>query len=139
MSDLAVVQQMMDRVSRNDLERALDLLGEDVTLTVLRPGHDSDGFQQLAGKEAVRAYFVDLAGIVSFWQLRFFNQESRILVLGRERFTTGGGLEAATDFALVCQLRGELVSEILLVEDLTMVLSGEAGVVEARSYSKRAS
>jgi hypothetical protein len=129
MSDLTLVQRVMDHVLIQDLEPVLGLFGHQVALTVLRPGSGTGSFEQLSGKQAICDYFARLGGIVTFWQLRFFDQDNHVLVLGRERYTTTRGIESATDFAVVCQIRQGVIAEILIVEDLTLLLAGRAGTL----------
>lgn len=129
MSDLTLVRRVMDHVLLEDLEPVLGLFADQVDLTVLRPGSGTGSFERLTGKQAICDYFVRLGGIVTFWQLRFFEQEKHVLVLGQERYTTTGGMESASDFALICQIRAGLIAEILIAEDLTLVLGGRAGTL----------
>jgi ketosteroid isomerase-like protein len=124
MNDLTLVRHVMDHVVSEDLDSVLDLVAQDVSLTVLRPGVGPGTFEQRSGKEAFFEYFAVLGGIVRFWQLRFFDQERRVLVLGQERYMTTVGIESATEFALVCQVRNGGIAEILIVEDLTLLLAG---------------
>jgi ketosteroid isomerase-like protein len=127
MNDLTLVRRVMDHVVIEDLGPVLGLFGDEVALTVLRPGSGSGSFEQLSGKQAVCDYFARLGGIVTFWQVRFFEQENQVLVLGQERYATTGGIESATDFALVCQIREGVITELLIVEDLTLLLAGRTG------------
>jgi hypothetical protein len=129
MSDLMLVRRVMDHVLIEDLEPVLDLLSDEVAVNVLRPGGGPGSFEQLSGKQAIHHYFERLGGIVTFWRLRFFDQESHVLVLGQERYTTTGGMESATDFALVFQIREGVITELLIVEDLTLLLAGRAGTL----------
>jgi ketosteroid isomerase-like protein len=127
MSDLTLVRRVMDHVLIEDLGPVLGLFGDEVALTVLRPGSGSGSFEQLSGKQAVCDYFARLGGIVTFWQMRFFDQQNHVLVLGQERYTTTRGMESATDFAMVWQIRDGVITELLIVEDLTILLAGRAG------------
>jgi ketosteroid isomerase-like protein len=127
MSDLTLVRRVMDHVLIENLEPVLGLFSDEVALTVIRPGGGFGSFEQLSGKQAIYDYFERLAGIVTFWQVRFFDQVSHVLVLGQERYTTTRGMESATDFALVCHTREGVITELLMVEDLTVLLSGRTG------------
>ena len=118
MSDMALVQQVVDRILIQDLEPALDLVAEDVELMLVTPELSSDSPAVYRGTEAGRDYIGAQGGIVTFWQVRFVADGDQVLVLGRERYTTNAGLESDSDFVLVCQVREGVIVRIVLVEDL---------------------
>jgi hypothetical protein len=117
MNGMETVERMMDRILVQELEAALHLIAHDVELVVL-PSEQSSTAQTRRGKEAVQDYFGALGGIVTFWQVRLAPEGERVLVLGRESYTTNAGLESDTEFMLVCELRDGLVNRIVVIENL---------------------
>src|SRR5918995_1059395 len=117
MSNIAVVQRLMDRILVQDFDRALSVLAKDVELTVL-PAPASSGWAEIRrGRQAVREYFSRLGGIVTFWQVRFVAHGDQVLVPGREQYVTRCGLTSDSDFMLSCQVRDGKVARIVVVED----------------------
>jgi len=117
MSNIALVQRMVDRILIQDLESALDLIAEGVELMVL-PDFGAARPEIRWGREAPRDYFGALGGIVTFWQVRLIPDGDQVLVWGKESYTTNGGIEAGSDFILGFQVRAGQIERILMVEDL---------------------
>jgi hypothetical protein len=129
MNNIAVVKAVVDGILLEDLESRLHLMATDVALRVRIAGRVPFCFEDL-GTEAVIDYFEALGGIVTFWQVGFFEDGDQVLVLGNESFTTDGGLQGGTDFALVFSLRSGLITEVLVVEDLSTFLREGADQLE---------
>jgi ketosteroid isomerase-like protein len=117
MNNMAVVDQVMDRILAQDLGSALHLMSADVELTLL-PSESSEAAEMLRGREAVRGYFEALGAIITFWEVQLVPEGDQVLVLGRERYVTDRGLESDAEFMLVYQLRGGVVGRIVVVESL---------------------
>jgi ketosteroid isomerase-like protein len=118
MSNVALVQRMVDRILIQDLEPALDLIAEQVELMVLPPELGAAAPEIHRGRYAVRDYFESLGGIVTFWQVRLVSDGDQVLVWGKESYTTNGGMESESEFVLVCQVGAGVIERILVVEDL---------------------
>jgi ketosteroid isomerase-like protein len=131
MSNIAVVQRLMDRILVEDLDRALSLLSDDVEITILPPASSSASAEIRRGRQAVRDYFGALGGIVTFWQLRFVQNGDRVLVPGKERYVTLCGLESENDFMLACEVRYGRVIRIVVVEDVAATLRGTGALKPA--------
>jgi ketosteroid isomerase-like protein len=131
MSNIAVVQRLMDRILVEDVDRALSLLSEHVELMVLPSPSSSASAEIRRGRQAVGDYFGALGGIVTFWQLRFVVNGDQILVPGKERYVTQCGLESESDFVLACEVRGGYVSRIVVVEDVAATLGGTGALERA--------
>jgi ketosteroid isomerase-like protein len=118
LDNLALVKGILDRMlPSGDLRPLLDGLAEDVVFTVTTPD-DGPGAYLGAGKAAVLDYFENLAYLFDFWRVTYSSSGARVLVRGEESFTLQpSGLEAHGEFALVFDLRGGLITRLLVVED----------------------
>jgi ketosteroid isomerase-like protein len=125
MSDIRMVQQLMDRILVQDLDEAVRLLSEDVELTALPSPASSATAEIRQGRAAVRDYFEVLGGIVTFWQVRVCAYADRVLVPGRERYILRCGLESDNEFMLVCQVRKGRIAGIVVIEDVAAMLRGK--------------
>jgi ketosteroid isomerase-like protein len=132
MSNIAVVKTVVHRILVEDLESSLDLIAEDVVLRVGIAGRLPFCFED-RGRQAVVDYFTALGGIVTFWQVGFFDEGTQVLVLGNESFTLDCGIQAKSDFALVFGVRDGLIAELLIVEDLSAFLRDGADRLELQS------
>jgi ketosteroid isomerase-like protein len=117
MDNTAIVERVVARILAQDLESGLDLFTDDVAFMVASPGRGSPCVYAV-GREPVIHYFEALGGIVTFWQVSFFLEGERVLVLGRESYTMNAGLEAASDFGLVFDLRDGRITGLLVIEGL---------------------
>lgn len=131
MTDITVVQRMMDRILAEDLERALDWMARDIELTALPVEPSSEAQEVLRGRRAVGDYFGALGGIVTFWQVRYIADGDEVLVPVRECYVTNSGLQSDSEFLLVCEVRNGQVARILVAEDLITTLSQRAEYAEA--------
>jgi ketosteroid isomerase-like protein len=118
MNNIAAVERVLDRVLMQDVESVLDLVDERVELMVLSPQRGHAPPEIVRGRRAVTEYFERQGGIAAFWNLWLEADEDRVLVFGRESYTTTCELEAESDFALVFELRKGVIVRILAVEDL---------------------
>ena len=111
MSNVALVTRAVEGIVRQDLRPLRELTAEAATLRVAGEG-------ERRGREAVAGYFASLGGIVTFWDVRVRERGTRVEVLGRERFTTTGGITGETDFALLFDVHDGAITGLRVVEDL---------------------
>lgn len=131
MNNIAVVEHLVDRILVQDLERALELVAEDVELVVLPPDPGAGSPEIEWGRQVLRDYFGALGGIVTFWQVRLVADGDQVLVLGREHYVTTSGLESNTEFMLDCQVEEGLITRLLVVEDVAVSFGDTPEHIEA--------
>jgi hypothetical protein len=128
--NIAVVKRVVEGILAEDLEPALDLLAGDVRFKVAIPGEMPICFED-SGKQGVIDYFKALGGIVTFWQVEFLGRDEHVIVLGNEGFTLkDAGITARSDFALIFDVHGGLITRFLVVEDLWSFLQDGYGLIE---------
>jgi hypothetical protein len=121
--NLAVVKRAVEGILARDFQPLLDLSVEHVFFRRVSLGPQPVSSLEV-GRQRMVEYFETLGGIVSFWQVKFRVLGEQVLVLGNESFTTDGGIEGSSDFALVVDACGGLITALLVVEDLP-ALSGD--------------
>jgi hypothetical protein len=131
MNKISVVERLVDRILVQDLERAMELVAEDVELSVLPPEPAAGPPETQRGKQALGDYFRALGGIVTFWQVRVVADGDQVLVLGKESYVTTTGLESDTEFMLDCQVEEGLVNRLLVVENVAISLDETPEHIEA--------
>lgn len=140
MSNIALVKSLVDRIlSAEDLQPVLHLLSDDVELTVAIPDGRSTGYQE-TGKQAVIEYFHELGDIVAFWRVKFFDRGEHVVVVGNEGFSIQNTpITASTEFALVFEVCGGLITRLLVIENLTDLLRDGSQLGELRNRLEAAS
>jgi hypothetical protein len=124
METIRTVQRIVEAILAENLEPALELIAADAAFTLAIPGRRIEE----RGRQAVADYFETLGGIVTFWRVRYFAEGEQVLVLGNECFTMNRGVEVESAFALLFTLRDSVVSELLVIEELS------AGTVHLPSW-----
>ena len=116
--NLALVRSILDRMlASGDIQPLMDGLSEDVVFTVAAP-HGSLEPSQGAGKAAVLDYFAALGDLVTFWRVQYSWGDARVVVRIEESFTIEpGGLAAASELAVLFELRDGLITRLFVVED----------------------
>jgi hypothetical protein len=118
---LTAVRGALDRLPAGALGPLIDLLAEDVEFEVASGG-DVPGCRKDSGKRPVLDYFAALGGLVEFWQLEYSALGGRVIAWGEESFTVDGcGLEGGTEFALVLDVRQDMVTRLLVIEDVSFI------------------
>jgi ketosteroid isomerase-like protein len=121
MDKLTAVSGALDRLPAGALGPLLDLLAEDVEFEVASGG-DVRECRKDSGKQAVVDYFAALGGLVAFWQMEYSALGGRVIAWGDESFTVDGcELEGGTEFALVLDFRHDMVTRLLVIEDLSFI------------------
>ena len=116
--NLALVQDILERMLPSaDLEPLLDHLADDVVFAVTIPG-GGPALHQGRGKAAVRDYFSALGDLIAFWQIKSSWSGGRVVVVAEERFTLQPcDLLVQSEVALIFDVRDELITRLLIVED----------------------
>lgn len=118
MNDMAAVRQAVDRILLGELEPMLELLAEDITFCVASGGDEPVCLED-SGKQPVVDYFIQLGGLVTFWQMDYTGRGDQLIAWGRESFTIENcELEGGCEFALVFDLWENLITRFMVVEDL---------------------
>jgi ketosteroid isomerase-like protein len=121
MDELTAVRGALDRLPAGALGPLIDLLAEDVEFEVASGG-DAPECRKDSGKRAVLDYFAALGGLVEFWRMDYSALGGRVIAWGEESFTVNGcGLEGGTEFALVLDLREDMVTRLLVIEDASFI------------------
>jgi ketosteroid isomerase-like protein len=121
MDELTAVRGALDRLPAGALGPLIDLLEEDVEFEVASGG-DAPECRKDSGKRAVLDYFAALGGLVEFWQMEYSALGGRVIAWGEESFTVDGcGLEGGTEFALVLDVRQDVVTRLLVIEDVSFI------------------
>jgi ketosteroid isomerase-like protein len=116
--NLELIRDILDRMQAGDVRPLGERLAPDAAFSVAGPDgclspHLGDG------KQAALDYFAALGDIMTFWRVRYSGGGERVIVLGEERFTTQpAGLEADAEFALLFDIRGGLITQLVVIEDL---------------------
>ncbi|EYF00095.1 nuclear transport factor 2 family protein [Chondromyces apiculatus] len=119
--------------STGDVTHLLEQLTDDAVYKVsIGPGTPLSG--EFVGKEGIAGYFRDMHTGVEHLALNvhdFFANEHKAVVLGDETLrTTVGGVVFFTEWATVFTFRGDLISHVLVIENLG-ALSQALGVPHA--------
>lgn len=135
MDELTAVRGALDRLPAGALGPLIDLLADDVEFEVASGG-DAPECRKDWGKRAVLDYFAALGGLVEFWRMDYRALGRRVVAWGEERFTVDGcGLEGGTEFALVLDVREDMVTRLLVIEDVSFIpgwdFPGARGLVSA--------
>jgi ketosteroid isomerase-like protein len=121
MDELTAVRGAVDRLVAGALGPLLDLLAEDVEFEVASGG-DVPGCRKDSGQQAVLDYFAALGDLPAFWRMDYSAAGGRVIAWGDESFTVEGcELEGGTEFALVLDLRHDMVTRLLVIEDLSFI------------------
>jgi ketosteroid isomerase-like protein len=121
MDELTAVRGALDRLPGGALGPLFDLLAEDVEFEVASGG-DAPECRKDSGKQAVVDYFAALGGLVEFWRMDYSALGGRVIAWGDESFTEDGcGLEGGTEFALVLDVREDMVTRLLVIEDVSFI------------------
>ena len=122
MDELIGVRGAVDRLVAGALAPLHDLLAEDVEFEVASGG-DAPGCRKVSGKQAVIDYFDALGDLPAFWRIEEYSAiDGRVIAWGEESFTVDGcGLEGGTEFALVFDVREDVVTRLLVIEDLSFI------------------
>jgi hypothetical protein len=116
--DITAVRRAVDRLLGGSAEELLDLLADEVELDVTGVGR-TGSHPRDSGKQAVADYFAALGGLVAFWQMEYSARGRKVIARGTETFTIEHlGLEGASEFALVFELSGGVVTHLQVIEDL---------------------
>jgi ketosteroid isomerase-like protein len=114
-TDLDAVKHAMDRLLAEDPAPLCALVAADAEFGVITPEAEFGGLAR--GRRHVADYFEALGGIVTFWRVRCLAAGDQVLAVGRESFTTTGGLEGGSEFVLVFEMSDRLITRLLVVED----------------------
>ena len=118
MGDFIAVRRAVDRLLEGVLGPLLRLLSDDVEFEVTGAG-DLPGPGATRGRESVADYFAALSGLVAFWQMDYTARGRQVIAWGAEQFTLEGcGLEGESEFALVFELAGGMVTRLEVIEDV---------------------
>jgi ketosteroid isomerase-like protein len=122
MDELTAVKGAVDRLVSGALAPLIELLAKDVQFEVASGG-DAPECRKHSGQQAVADYFDGLGDLPAFWRMDEYSaNDGRVIAWGDESFTLEGcGLEGATEFALVFDLRDGRVTRLLVVEDLSFL------------------
>jgi ketosteroid isomerase-like protein len=120
MTTTVLVQDILNEAFATLNYQALaDHLADDVVFEVTPPAGWPTKPEQ-RGKDAVLEYFTGLGDIVTFWHVRCFGSEERVVAVGAERFTIPEyELTLGSEFALLLQVCGGMITRFLIVEDLS--------------------
>jgi hypothetical protein len=118
MNQMAALRAAVDRVLLGDFEPLHALMTDDVAFSVA-VGGDTKLCREDSGKPAVADYFRLLGGMVTFWQIDYTARGDQLIAWGRESFTVEPcGIDATSEFALVFEVSGGLISSLFVIEDL---------------------
>ena len=122
MDELTAVKGAVDRLVAGALAPLIELLAKDVEFEVAS-GADVPECTKHSGQQAAADYFDGLGDLPAFWRMDEYSaNDGRVIAWGDESFTLEGcGLEGATEFALVFDLRDGRVTRLLVVEDLSFL------------------
>ena len=122
MDELTAVKRAVDRLVAGALAPLIELLAKDVEFEVASGG-DAPECRKHSGQQAVADYFDGLGDLPAFWRMDEDSANGgRVIAWGDESFTLEGcGLEGATEFALVFDLRQGRVTRLLVIEDLSFI------------------
>ncbi len=119
MTNAAFIQRMLDDAFATLDYRALAAhLAEGVVFEVTSPGEA--GAVEACGPDAVVDYFTSLGDIVSFWRVRCYADDERVVAVGTERFTVPRyGVTLGGEFALLLHVCGDRITRFFILEDLS--------------------
>ena len=122
MDELTAVKGAVDRLVAGALAPLIELLAKDVEFEVASGG-DAPECRRHSGQQAAADYFDGLGDLPAFWRMDEYSANGgRVIAWGDESFTLEGcGLEGATEFALVFDLRQGRVTRLLVIEDLSFI------------------
>lgn len=115
MHNLSLVRRALAGILVEDLRPLIQITAADAVLTVTTADPEADDIRG-RGRDAVAQYFRSLGGIPSFWQVRLIDRGEQVMVLGQERFTSPGGLEANSEFTLLFELAGGRIVGLRVLE-----------------------
>jgi hypothetical protein len=116
--NLALVQDILDRMLPSaDLGPLLDHLADDVVFAVTAP-EGGPALLRGRGKPVVHDYFAALGDLITFWQVKSSWSGGPVVVVAEERFTLQPcDLAVQSELALIFDVRGDLITRLLVVED----------------------
>jgi ketosteroid isomerase-like protein len=123
--NLALAKRLINPPDGN-WQPLLDHLAEDVVFRVTIPeGTPISG--EFRGRRAVVGHFHGLDDLLEFRQeepMQFFADGDRVVVVGRETFVVkkNGQTVTGSDYADVLRFRDGLISDFLVIQDLTAVV-----------------
>ena len=122
MDELTAVKGAVDGLMSGALAPLIELLAKDMEFEVASGG-DAPECRKHSGQQAAADYFDGLGDLPAFWRMDEYSANGgRVIAWGDESFTLEGcGLEGATEFALVFDLRQGRVTRLLVVEDLSFL------------------
>lgn len=132
MNQLEALRAAVDRVLLGDFVPLNALMSDDVDFSVA-VGGDTHLCREDSGKEAVADYFRLLGGMVTFWQIDYTARGDQLIAWGRESFTVEPcGIDATSEFALVFEISGGLISSLFVIEDLPAFFRDSRSAVFAK-------
>lgn len=125
MDTIAIAKKVTEHPP-GDFSALIEHLDEAVVFRMTIP-EGTPGSGEFRGKEAVIKFFTDinpqLATDVRLERpLEYLSNGAKVVILGEESFkVTRSGVRKHLDFAFVLEFRGELITRILIIQDLSAV------------------
>lgn len=119
---IAVLRKIFDDfAATGSVDSLIDSMTEDVVYRVtVGPGTPLSG--DFVGKDGVRAYFAGMPEAVehlTFAVYDFLANDDTAVVTGHEGLkVTKTGVEFESDWAVVCKYQGDLISSVVVIENL---------------------